>query len=475
MQSLRLGGARILWSGAGARSVLVMTRQGVVGSVAETDTRFRAFFGRPWPANFHGQPLAGGGRLALFAGPAAASPDGERVVALSVWVPALRRVDGPARFGSWQEWSVARRKPLWVLSADRFPSGNAEIPPRGPRRFIFTDGGWKLVGFSRNGLFFFAARGLRFIPSPSAAWQASHIIRLVQNRGAGNLFVAICLFPGRIEVWDGATEKRVVIIPPPALTSWGGPKLRAALCGWRCAVAWGRHLAVYDARTGLRLFTTKLAGKCEGLALSTRGNRLAVCVSRGWREINTKAVRAVAKRVRLYLLRVSPRLPVLASSAWRPTTVSGSVELAWLGRRGLAEATGRALIFWRLRGGSVNSTTDEASEKRWPINRWRHWWWAKTPSTSSRRRGGWDSRLMPRLAANMRRGNFRASLRRVMISMNDSILRPGHGRNCWPAASATPTSAFPCVPCGSPAQFLHALAAKRHINVPANHLNDPRR
>jgi hypothetical protein len=351
VQSLRLGGARILWSDGRARSVLVMTRQGVVGSVAETDTHFEALFGRPWPTNFHGHPLAGGRRLALFAGPAAASPDGGRVVVLSLWVPPLSGTYGPARFGSWQEWSVARRKLLWLFSANRFPSGNPEIPPRGPRRFIFTEGGRKIVGFSGDGLFFFTARGLRFIPSSSAAMQASHIIRLVQNRGAGNLFATICLIPGRIEVWDGATEKRVVIIPPPALTSWGGPDVRAALSGRRCAVAWGHHLAVYDAETGLRLFTTTLAGKCEGLALSKRGKRLVVCVTRSRRAINTKAMGAMAKRIRLYVLRLSSKPLVLASSAWRPTTASGSVELAWLGHRGLAEATRRALIFWRLRGG----------------------------------------------------------------------------------------------------------------------------
>ena len=39
---------------------------------------------------------------------------------------------------------------------------------------------------------------------------------------------------------------------------------------------------------------------------------------------------------------------------------------------------------------------------------------------------------------------------------SNSILRPGYGRGCWPAAPVTSTSANPCVPCGAKSTYRRA-------------------
>lgn len=345
-----LAGADILHSGRDGGSVLVMVR-GVVGSVCQNRPKLKKIFGAPWPRNLRERIAGQYPTLPILIGLASASADGRYVAALSLNTPPIHRsvVASEARFGSWQIWSVARKKCLLALSRTDFPSGHEEIPPRGPLRVVFTDGGKRIAACGHGGLYFFNFNGRR-LRLALAPVEAQHAYELVPNQGGGNLFAALCALPGRVEIWDGAAMERVVVIPPPPRTMlWVAPEIHVSLCGRRCAVSWGNRVDVYDAESGRCVAAYTFAGACRGAALSAGGKRLAVCVASVPRDRHVGGVPTGNVRSHIRVLVVGADRGPRERSTWL-NGGAGHVQLVWTGRNRIVESTARHLIFWSLRG-----------------------------------------------------------------------------------------------------------------------------
>ena len=348
----KIAGVRVLWAKNAGRGLIVF-RKGRVGRLDMEKGRITPLFGVPWRRAFLPTSSGHQARVPVFAGPAAASPSGNRVVVLMLWYPAKPKSAGPGRLGAWELWSVARATRLGSLSPSRFPSNSEQIPARGPRRIIFTDHGRKIVGFGRDGLFFFAAKSLLFVPSSSAETQAEHIVDLHQDQGQqGNLFAATCTMPGRVEIWNGVTEQRVVIIVPPAHVSWWKPGLMVSLSGDRCAVAWAGSVAIYDAKSGVRLVLRGFRGRCEGVALSPGGRRLLVCVRSAASVRAGVPATARATLDRLYVLSTVRGLRSVAISDAYPALATGRVQLLWCGKGQCVSATPDKVVLWAVATGS---------------------------------------------------------------------------------------------------------------------------
>ncbi len=345
-REIPLGDVQVLWSG-GPRHAMLVLRRGVVGMISEKQPKLEPLFGSALPESVGGRRRVGSRRLKIFAGPAVAATSGRYIAVLSLDLPPLpRSAGGPMRFGSWQVWSVARRECVGRLSSPARSLQSYTVPPRGPLRVVFTDGDRRIVGCDGGGLLFFDFNGGRLRLNLSTV-QAEHAYRLVPNRSGGDLFAAACALPGRVEIWNGATERRVVIIPPPAGVSWGIVNLLVSLRGRRCAVSWGRDAAVYNAETGRRLAEIRLGGDCEGIALSKQGRELATCVRVGPSTLRGKAAHLRQTRSRLFVFRLEPRPTIFALSRYSKAD-PGPVSLRWLGQTRIVESTARRLTFWRV-------------------------------------------------------------------------------------------------------------------------------
>ena len=213
------------------------------------------------------------------------------------------------------------------------------IPPRGPQRLFYVDGGRRLAGFGGGSLYFFDPKTLRVQKAPPSSW---HVVGLRTDR-VGKYLLAFCNQPGRVEVWDSHAGKRVVIIPPPPGVSWNGMALahRADVGGGNVVLAWKDRVGLYQANNGLFLSSRKLSGKCTALAFSPDGSEIAVCVA-------VSAHGATGSRVEI--LSVTGGLRVSGMSSLLRGHKRSHIQLKWWGARRLVQCSDRWVAIWGIGG-----------------------------------------------------------------------------------------------------------------------------
>lgn len=324
-------------------SPLLAMRNGVIGYLSARTLEVTHGLGTPW----NRLVIQRSGRrprpVTLFAEPPSVSPDGEFFVALvlsGLQAPLAAKLDLHAQ---WQTWSLKRRRIVSRLSAT--PPQAEPIPPRGPQRLVYTDCGHKLAGFGRGCLYFFAAKTMR--PRASSAPLSSyHVIRLCAEP-EGKYLLAFCTQPGRVEVWNSITEKRVVIIPPPPGARWN-PTTREAIGGNRVAVSWGHNLALYDADNGRCISCLHVSGTCHALALMPDGSSLAICTvsstSHGSGRVNPKG--AASSRIQVFTTRSG--LVFAGTSPIRQIIEPDHFQVAWWGHQTLVECSEQHMMIWQL-------------------------------------------------------------------------------------------------------------------------------
>ena len=312
------------------RRPLMVMRDGVVGRLDLKTMTISHRMGTAWNAVVLKRPGRRPRQVAVFCTYPAFSPDGRRFLALvSAGLQPMSPVE--LRFQTaWQVWSVARGRALETLRSQL-------VPPRGPERLVYTDGGRKLAGFGGGSLYFLNPN-LAIRPRLAGAWGAGsfHVMGL-RAEPRGPYLLAKCASPGRAEVWDSRNQRRIVIIPPPAHVSWGlYPPWHAAIRGNRVAIAWGHHLAIYRASTGHQLADQRLSGVCGRLAMEVGSRCLAALVG----------VKAAGARLEVFnasagLIRCARSNPIFVGH------VAG-VRLAWWGANRIVACAPNWIRIWRV-------------------------------------------------------------------------------------------------------------------------------
>ena len=217
------------------------------------------------------------------------------------------------------------------------------IPPRGPQRLFYVDGGHRLAGFGSGGsLYFFDPQTLHIQLAPPS-W---NVVGLRAGR-VGKYLLVFCTQPGRVEVWDSHAGKRVVIIPPPPGVSWIWMALARLgdIGGGKVVVSWKDRVGLYQANNGRLLSSRKLSGKCAALTFSPDGSEIAVCVTVG-------AHGASGSRVEI--LSVTSGLRLLGASPTRHIVAPARVGLTWWGQNKLVECSDHWVGVWRLTATTLN-------------------------------------------------------------------------------------------------------------------------
>jgi hypothetical protein len=275
------------------------------------------------------------------------SPLGSRFVALATYAMVVPGHAGVQLMSRWQIWSLKKDKALVTQRGHMLHP--AVIPNRGPRRLLYCDGGRKMLGLAGGNIYFLSEQRLWPLASP-ATFHAYHVYHIVSER-EGPYLAAYCTNPGRVEIWDSRSEKRVAIIVPPPGASWGifSPP-RYAIAKGRLAIAWGRHLALYKVPEGQCLAVTSLGGRCQAVAFTRLGTSLAVCTASGSAGAAAKRI-ANHKRpglIRLEVFRGQGRLAAAGQSIpFQPGSPSYR-QLTWLGKHLIVFCSGQRVMLWRI-------------------------------------------------------------------------------------------------------------------------------
>ena len=332
---------RILQARTG--SPLLAMRNGVIGYLSARASEIIHGLGTPWNQlvmqHSGHRPMP----VTMFADPPSVSPDGEYFVALVLsgsQAPSAAKLNLHAE---WQTWSLKGRRIVNRLFTT--PPRAEPIPPRGPQRLVYTDAGHKLAGFGGGCLYFLAAETMKFRAS-SAPLSSYHVIRLCAEP-EGKYLLAFCTQPGRVEVWNGKTEKRVVIIPPPPGIQWG-PRTREAIGGNKVAVSWGHNLAVYDADTGHCIACLRLHGTCHAPAFTSDGSVLAVCTVASAPHKGGRQTPKGAASSRIQVFTTKNGLALAGASPIRQIIQPDRFQITWWGHQALVECSEQHVAIWHL-------------------------------------------------------------------------------------------------------------------------------
>ncbi len=312
------------------RHPLMVMRDGVVGRLDLKRMTISHRMGTAWNAVVLRSPGRRPQQVAMFCTYPVFSPNGRCFVTLvSAGLQPMSPME-PNFQTAWQVWSVARGRALGTLRSQL-------VPPRGPGRLVYTDGGRKLAGFGGGNLYFLNPN-LAIRPRLAGAWGAGsfHVVGL-RAEPRGPYLLAKCAAPGRAEVWDSRNQRRVVIIPPPAHVSWSlYPPWHAAIGSNRVAIAWSHHLTIYRASTGHQLADRRLSGVCGRLALAAGSRFVAALVG------------ANASRAKLEVFKASAGLVRCAESA--PILVGhiANVRLAWWGANRIVACAPNWIRIWHV-------------------------------------------------------------------------------------------------------------------------------
>ncbi len=344
VRSVRNGRIFILAAQPG-KPALAM-RAGAVGTLSFKSLRFSPKFGSPWRDVTAAKAQKSPRRLATFLEPPASSPTGNRIVGLVASLGRSSVTNRSAIRPDWEIWSVRQRRAIVHIA--RVPGGLTPlIVPRGPQRLCYTDFGRKIVGFDHGSLYFFNPSTFKLLATTGNQF-AYHAISLHADP-AGKYLLALCTMPGRLEVWNSRTQKRVVIIPPPSNTSWG-PATTVAICAGRVAAAWSDNLAIYRARTGRWIAAVHLRGRCNGLGFSANGKWIAACVV----SPAGKSGAAARGRISRTIFVFDVGLKFLARSASAKAGAIGSAGLVWWGKQHIVECSQNKTTLWRVGIGLEN-------------------------------------------------------------------------------------------------------------------------
>ena len=335
-QYTKISGMHILQARRG--HALLAMHNGVIGVLSLQNMEIVHGIGTPWGQIVVPRRNRSLMPVTMFAEPPAVSPDGRYFVALTSTGRQVRLAAALALHTRWQIWSIARKRALATIS-HRGLHG-VLVPPRGPQRFFYTDGGQKLAGFGGGSLYFFGARSLRLKAAPFYSY---YVIGLDAER-RGRYLLALCSQPGRVEVWDSQTGRKVVIITPPPGVNWDMVKLGAAVGGNRVAVSWGHYLALYRADTGQCLARRQFNGKCSVPAFAPGGEAVSVCVGSRFHGKQRRV------RCRVEVFAAAKGLTLRATSPFLHTRHPVRVRLNWWGPRRLVECSAGWLAIWHLVG-----------------------------------------------------------------------------------------------------------------------------
>ncbi len=340
-RDIRVRALRILRPVASNR--LFAIHDGAVGVLSPLTLGMTDTCGTTWTKILGRHRRRASARATAFAAEPSFSPDGSRFVALAFSGTGGSRPMGAGLKARWQIWSFGKKKPLSTLHTGTL--GPLPIPPRGPQRLLYVDGGRKLVGFGGGAIYFFSAKTsqLLFSPAPLISY---HIVRL-QSEPKGPLLAAYCTMPRRIEVWNSRSGKRVVVIAPPAGTRWG-PATCYAIGGGRVAVAWGRHLALYSAVDGRCLAEAGFPSQCYAPAFTISGSALAVCTADAPMVRNGTAGERNRATLRVWIFRVERKLVAAGRSVPFRCGTSGYRQLTWWGKHTLIFCSSRRALRWQV-------------------------------------------------------------------------------------------------------------------------------